>query len=71
MRYLVVWDAVTLPREEGGLGIKEALAWNKALFFKLVRIDLVFGLDRWLAGGVVSEPLSKNYSYNKAPKVKN
>ena len=32
----MAWDVVTLPKSEGGLGIKEALAWNKALFFKLV-----------------------------------
>ena len=32
----VAWDMVTLPKAEGGLGIKEALAWNKSFFFKLV-----------------------------------
>ena len=35
-RCSVVWDAITLPRAEGGLCIKEALAWNKAIFFKLI-----------------------------------
>ena len=32
----VAWDVVTLPKAEGDLGIKEALAWNISLFFKLV-----------------------------------
>ena len=30
------WEVVTLPVEEGGLGVKEILAWNKATLFKLI-----------------------------------
>ena len=48
----MAWDVVTLPKTEGGLGIKEALSWNKALFFKLVG-DIGSGRQRiwsrWVA----------------------
>ena len=48
----VAWDVVTLARSEGGLGIKEALAWNKALFFKLVGdigLSRLYIWTRWVA----------------------
>ncbi|XP_074265774.1 uncharacterized protein LOC141588219 [Silene latifolia] len=32
----VKWDTCCLPKEEGGLGIKDAKTWNKALFGKYV-----------------------------------
>ena len=32
----VRWEEVTLPLEEGGLGVKEVLAWNKAMLYKLI-----------------------------------
>lgn len=35
-RYLVAWTEVTLPYDEGGIGIKEILAWNKGVFSKLI-----------------------------------
>lgn len=31
----MAWSNVTLPLSEGGLGIKEALSWNKTIFLKL------------------------------------
>lgn len=30
----VAWDVVTLPKEEGGLGLKDVITWNKALILK-------------------------------------
>ncbi|XP_074265573.1 uncharacterized protein LOC141588012 [Silene latifolia] len=33
---LVAWDKVTLPKPEGGLGIKKAKLWNVAIIGKLV-----------------------------------
>ncbi|XP_074314233.1 uncharacterized protein LOC141649441 [Silene latifolia] len=33
---LVAWETVTLPKNEGGLGIKRALTWNYATIGKLV-----------------------------------
>ena len=48
----MAWDVVTLPKTVGGLGIKEALAWNKALFFKLVgdiRLARPCLWTRWVA----------------------
>ncbi|XP_074305789.1 uncharacterized protein LOC141641010 [Silene latifolia] len=38
---LVAWDTVTLPKEEGGLGIKKAETWNVAIVAKLV--DWIYG----------------------------
>ena len=39
---LVAWEVVTLPLEEGGLGVKEVLSWNKSIFIKLAA-DIVLG----------------------------
>ncbi|XP_074283169.1 uncharacterized protein LOC141607714 [Silene latifolia] len=38
---LIAWDKVTLPKEEGGLGIKGAKIWNYATIAKLV--DWIYG----------------------------
>ncbi|XP_074266860.1 uncharacterized protein LOC141590150 [Silene latifolia] len=38
---LIAWDKVTLPKEEGGLGIKKAQVWNYATVAKLV--DWIYG----------------------------
>lgn len=35
-RYLVNWANVTLPFDEGGFGLRELQAWNKANSMKLV-----------------------------------
>ncbi|XP_074267035.1 uncharacterized protein LOC141590337 [Silene latifolia] len=38
---LITWDKVTLPKEEGGLGIKKSETWNVATVAKLV--DWIYG----------------------------
>lgn len=30
----IAWSTVTLPLEEGGLGLRDAYEWNKALILK-------------------------------------
>lgn len=37
---MVAWEAVTFPYKEGGLNIKEVLAWNKTIYLKL-RFDVM------------------------------
>ncbi|XP_074265975.1 uncharacterized protein LOC141588431 [Silene latifolia] len=38
---LIAWEKVTLPKDEGGLGIKRAHTWNYATIVKLV--DWIYG----------------------------
>lgn len=32
----VAWETVTLPKKEGGLGLRDLSRWNKTLFLKLI-----------------------------------
>ncbi|XP_074315512.1 uncharacterized protein LOC141651710 [Silene latifolia] len=58
---LVGWDTITLPKIEGGLGIKKAEVWNVAIVAKLVD---------WIYSKAGSPPIDAAWTWKSICKVK-
>lgn len=67
----VAWDAVTKPKSEGGLGLKNLSAWNKAATLKLIWI-LFFKQDSiwstWFTSEVLQGDLNNFWVINTRQK---
>lgn len=58
----VAWDTVTLPKEEGGLGLKNICDWNKALIIKhLIAIINPSSCSLW--GGMGKQNSNQRYIF--------
>lgn len=49
-RGIVVWEKLHRPKDEGGLGIKEIAAWNKAVVGKQIWDLVCAKLTPWQLG---------------------
>ncbi|GFS30621.1 hypothetical protein Acr_00g0012980 [Actinidia rufa] len=72
-RPLVAWKDITLPKIEGGLGIRNSKAWNKALLSKTMW-DIQLKKDSlwvqwWMANGELNSKLAYEYFRPKANKL--
>ena len=45
----VIWEVVTRPKKEGGLGVRDLTQWNKACFMKLIWLIFFQAGSIWVA----------------------
>ncbi|CAL1403425.1 unnamed protein product [Linum trigynum] len=48
-RAKVAWESVALPKKEGGLGVKDLLAWNQACTIRMLWLFLMKAGTLWVA----------------------
>lgn len=49
VQYKVAWDTICLPKEEGGLGLRDFSLWNKTLCLRLLWLLFANGTSLWAA----------------------